>query len=431
MAPSKHAQTLSLHAGYRCDPATGSVAVPINMTSAYQFQSTEHAAKLFTFEEQGNIYTRITNPTVEILEKRLAAIEGGSAALALASGQAAAFYAIQNVARAGDNFVSSTELYGGTYNMFKTILRAQGIEARFVDPSDPENFRRATDSKTRAYFAETLPNPKLNVFPIAEVAEIGKSFGLPLIVDNTAAPLLCRPFEHGAAVVLYSLTKWIAGHGNSLGGALIESGAFDWSAVPERLPAFNAPDPSYHDVVWSNFAKPFGPVAFTMKGRGSLMLNLGSCLSPFNAFLIMQGLETLALRMRAHSENASAVAAYLNEHPSVARVIHPSLATGAAKARATKYLKGGFGGLVGFELKGDALMGKKFIDALKLFYHVANIGDTRSLATHPASTTHSQLLPEEQIAAGVSPGYVRLSVGIEHIDDILSDLTQALQAAGA
>jgi O-acetylhomoserine (thiol)-lyase len=429
MTQSKHAETLSLHAGYRSDPATGSVAVPIYATTAYQFNDTDHAANLFELKAFGNIYSRITNPTNDVLEKRLAAIEGGVEALAVSSGMSASAFAIQNLARIGDNFVCSTNLYGGTYNLFKNTMRDRGLEARFVDPIDPENFRRATDSRTRAYFAETLPNPKLEVFPIAEVAAIGKSFGIPLVIDNTAAPLLCKPFEHGAAIVTYSLTKWINGHGNSMGGGIIDAGNFDWETFPDRQPALNTPDPSYHGAVWTQFVKPIGPVAYILKARSTMLRDAGSCLSPFNAFLTLQGLETLALRMQAHSANATAVAAFLQKHPAVQKVIHPSLAQGVAKARADKYLKGGYGGLVGFELKGDALVGKNFINALKLFYHVANIGDTRSLATHPASTTHGQLTPEEQLSAGVTPGYVRLSIGIEHIDDILDDLSQAIEKA--
>ena len=424
-----HPETLALHAGWRADPTTHAVAVPIYQTTAYQFDSTEHAANLFALKELGNIYTRIMNPTVDVLEKRLAALEGGVAALAVASGQAASALAVQNLARAGDNIVSATDLYGGTWNLFANTLKDQGIEVRFVDPEDPEAFARATDARTRAYYAEALPNPKLRVFPIAEVAAIGRRFGIPLIMDNTAAPLLVRPFDHGAAVVMYSATKWLGGHGNSIGGVLIDGGNFDWAAFPERQPLLNRPDPSYHGAVWSEAAKPLGPIAYILKARVTLLRDLGAALSPFNAFLILQGIETLALRMRAHSENAEAVAAFLAGHPEVSRVIHPSHAEGIAAVRARRYMPGGKGGLVGFEVKGGAEAGRRFIDALKLFYHVANIGDSRSLAIHPATTTHSQLSPAEQAASGVSPGYVRLSVGIEHIDDILADLTQALAAA--
>ncbi|MDZ5648127.1 O-acetylhomoserine aminocarboxypropyltransferase/cysteine synthase family protein [Nitrospirillum sp. BR 11828] len=426
---SKHPETLALHAGYRADPATGAVAVPIYQTTSYQFQSTEHAANLFALKELGNIYTRIMNPTTDVLEQRLAALEGGVAALAVASGQAASTFAILNVASAGDNFVTSTDLYGGTWNLFANTFKQLGIEARFVDPSDPENFRRATDDRTRAYYAETLPNPKLRVFPIAEVAAIGRELGVPLIVDNTATPIIARPLDHGAAVVVYSTTKYIGGHGTSIGGALIDGGNFDWEAHADRFPLLNQPDPSYHGAVWTQAVKPLGPIAYILRARVTLLRDIGAALSPFNAFQAIQGLETLPLRMREHNRNASAVAAFLAEHPKVADVIHPSRQTGELRRRADAVLKGGHGALVGFELKDGADAGRRFIDALKLFYHVANIGDARSLAIHPASTTHSQLSVEDQAATGVTPGYVRLSIGIEHIDDILADLSQALAAA--
>ena len=427
---SKNPETLALHAGWRRDPATHAVAVPIYQTTSYQFDDAQDASDLFALKKLGNIYTRIMNPTTDALEQRIAALEGGAAALAVASGQAASAMALQNVARAGDNVVSSTDLYGGTWNLFANTLRDQGTEVRFVDPTDPEAFRRATDAKTRAYYAETLPNPKLAVFPIAEVAAIGRELGIPLIMDNTAAPLLVRPFDHGAAVVVYSLTKYLGGHGTSIGGMIVDGGNFDWGAYPERQPLLNAPDPSYHGAVWSEAAKPLGPIAYILKARTTLLRDLGAALSPFNAFLIIQGVETLALRMRAHSENAAAVAKFLSTRKDVTRVIHPSFQTGVAAERTKKYLTKGTGGLVGFELAGGADAGRRFIDALKMFYHVANIGDARSLAIHPASTTHSQLSEADQRATGVSPGYVRLSVGIEHIDDILADLTQALDAAG-
>ncbi len=424
-----HPETLALHAGYRADPTTGAVAVPIYQTTSYQFDNTERAANLFALKELGNIYTRIMNPTTDVLEKRIAAIEGGAAALAVASGQAASAFAIQNLAHAGDNIVSATDLYGGTWNLFANTLRQQGIEVRFVDPSDPENFRRATDARTRAYYGETLPNPKLTVFPIAEVAAIGRELGIPLIIDNTAAPVLARPLDHGAAIVVYSTTKYIGGHGTSIGGLIVDGGNFDWAAHPERQPALNTPDPSYHGAVWTEAVKPLGPIAYIIKARVTLLRDLGAALSPFNAFQIIQGLETLPLRMREHSRNAARVAEYLQRHPAVTRVIYPGLQDGEARRRADKYLSGGYGGLVGFELKGGREAGRRFIDALRLFYHVANIGDARSLAIHPATTTHSQLSPEEQLAAGVSESYVRLSIGIEHIDDILADLEQALAAA--
>jgi O-acetylhomoserine (thiol)-lyase len=426
---SKHPETLALHAGWRRDEATTAVAVPIYQTTSYQFDSTQHAADLFGLKALGNIYTRIMNPTTDAFEKRIAALEGGVAACALASGQAASAYSVQNLARVGDNIVASTDLYGGTWNLFANTLKDQGIEARFVDPVDPEAFARATDDRTRAYYAETLPNPKLIPFPIAEVAAIGRHFGIPLIMDNTAAPLLVRPFDHGAAVVMHSATKYIGGHGTSIGGVVIDGGNFDWEAHAARQPALNTPDPSYHGAVWAQAVKPLGPIAYILKLRVTLLRDLGAALSPFNAFLFIQGIETLPLRMRAHSENSRKVADYLATRKEVTRVIHPAHHTGAAAARTAKYLPNGAGGLMGFELAGGAEAGRKFIDSLKLFYHVANIGDARSLAIHPASTTHSQLSPEEQLATGTTPGYVRLSIGIEHPDDIIADLAQALDAA--
>ena len=426
---SKNPETQVLHAGYRADPSTGSVAVPIYQTTSYQFQSTEHAANLFSLKELGNIYTRIMNPTCDVLEQRITALEGGAAGLAVSSGQAASALSIQNLAKAGDNIVSSTDLYGGTWNLFNNTLRDQGIEVRFVDPSDPQNFLKATDEQTRAYYAETLPNPKLQVFPIEEVASIGKELGIPLIVDNTAAPILCRPFDHGAAVIVYSTTKYIGGHGTSIGGMIIDSGTFPWEKYPERQPALNQPDPSYHGAVWVEAVKPIGPVAFIIKARTTLLRDLGAAFSPFNAFQTIQGLETLPLRMRAHSQNAAAVVEFLAGHSSVSKVIYPTQQKGEELKRAKKYLNGGYGGLVGFELKGGKESGEKFINSLKLFYHVANIGDARSLAIHPATTTHSQLSPEDQKSTGVSESYVRLSIGIEHIDDIINDLELALSAS--
>ena len=425
----QHPETLVLHAGWRADPTTGSVAVPIHQTTSYQFRDTGHAASLFALQELGNIYTRIMNPTTDVLEQRITALEGGVGALAVASGQAASAFALQNLARAGDNVVSSTALYGGTWNLFANTLKDQGIEVRFVDPADPANFRRATDDRTRAYYAETLPNPKLEVFPIAEVAAIGREFGIPLIMDNTAAPLLVRPFDHGAAIVVYSATKYLGGHGTSIGGLLVDSGKFDWESRPERQPLLNTPDASYHGAVWTQAVKPLGPIAYILRARVILLRDLGAALSPFNAFQILQGVETLALRMERHCANATAVAAWLKGRKGVSRVIHPSQQTGEARARADRVMKGGYGGLVGFELEGGLEAGRRFIDNLKLLYHVANIGDARSLAIHPASTTHSQLSAEEQEATGVSAGYVRLSIGIEHIDDIVADLDQAITAA--
>lgn len=426
---SRNPETIALHAGWRRDEATNSVAVPIYQTTSYQFDSTEHAANLFGLAEMGNIYTRIMNPTNDALEQRVTALEGGAAALAVASGQAASAFSVQNITRAGDNFVASTDLYGGTWNLFANTMKDMGIECRFVDPGDPEAFANATDDRTRCYYAETLPNPKLKVFPIKEVAEIGRKLGVPLIMDNTAAPVLCRPFEHGAAVVMYSTTKYIGGHGNSIGGMIVDGGNFDWEAQKERFPMLNEPDPSYHGAVWTEAVKPLGPVAYIIKARVTLLRDMGSAISPFNSFQIIQGLETLPLRMRAHCENANAVAAYLSKHDKVANTIHPSVMDGEDKRRADAVMSGGYGGLVGFEFKdGGKEAGQKFIDSLKMFYHVANIGDSRSLAIHPATTTHSQLSPEEQLQTGVSDGYVRLSIGIEHIDDIIADLDQALAA---
>ena len=426
---STHAETLGLHAGQRVDPATNSVAVPIYQTTSYQFDSTEHAANLFALKELGNIYTRIMNPTCAVLEERMAAIDGGVAALALASGQAASAVAIQNISQTGDNIVSSTDLYGGTWNLFANTLKTMGIEVRFVDPEDPEAFANATDKKTRGYYAETLPNPKLQVFPIEEVAAVGQRFGVPLIMDNTACPVVCKPFDHGAAVTVYSTTKYVGGHGNSIGGVIVDSGKFDWEAHGDRFPLLTQPDPSYHGAVWTEAAKPLGPIAYILKARVTLLRDLGSCMSPFNAFLFIQGLETLALRMRAHSDNAAKVAEWLQTQDKVTGVIYPGLMKGLYRRRADKYLTYGYGALVGFELEGGKDSGRRFIDALKMFYHVANIGDARSLAIHPASTTHSQLTPEDQEATGVTEGYVRLSIGLEHIDDILADLDQALSNA--
>mgnify|MGYP001426793202 FL=1 len=422
----KNPETLALHAGWRSDPNTNSVAVPIHQTTSYQFNDTEHASNLFALAELGNIYSRIMNPTCDILEQRITALEGGAAALAVSSGQTATAYAVQNITRAGDNIVSSTDLYGGTWNQFSNTFKDIGIEVRFVDPKDPNAFAEATDDKTRAYFAETLPNPKLEVFPIKEVAEIGRKKGIPLIVDNTAAPILCKPFEHGAAIIVHSTTKYIGGHGTSIGGIIVDGGNFDWAGAGDRQPALNTPDPSYHGAVFSVAAEPLGPIAFILKARTTVLRDMGGAMSPFNAFLFIQGLETLPLRIREHCKNAQAVSEFLNQHDKVTKVIHPSLMEGEYKKRADDYLNGGYGGLVGFELAGGIEAGKNFINSLKLLYHVANIGDARSLAIHPASTTHSQLSEEEQLASGVTPGYVRLSVGIEHIDDIKGDISQAL-----
>ena len=431
-ASTHHIETLVLHAGsHRRDPATNSVAVPIYQTTSYQFNDTEHASKLFALQELGNIYTRIMNPTTQVLEERLAAIEGGAAALCVASGSSAVALAIQNVAAAGDNIVASPHLYGGTYNLFTNTLPKMGIEVRFADPSHPEEFAAASDDRTRAYFGETLPNPKLVPFPIAEVAAIGRERGIPLIVDNTAAPITCRPFDHGAAVIVHSLTKFIGGHGTSIGGVIIDGGNFDWTAHPDQQPHFNQPDHSYHGAVWGTLVPEAigAPIAYAIRARVVLLRDLGASLSPTNAFHLIQGIETLPLRFREHQANAAKLAAFLNTHSKITSVTYPNLFTGAEKELADKYLGAGAGALIGIEIGGGIEAGKRFIDNLKLVYHVANIGDARTLAIHPASTTHSQLNEEEQLAAGVSPGYVRLSVGIEHIDDIIADIEQALQNA--
>jgi O-acetylhomoserine (thiol)-lyase len=427
---SKHPETIALHGGsYRADPATTSVAVPIYQTTSYQFNSTEHAANLFALKELGNIYTRIMNPTQAVLEERVAQFEGGVGALAVSSGQSASLFAVQNICHAGDNFVCSTDIYGGTWNLFQNTMSTMGIECRFVDPADPENFRKASDAKTRCWYGETLPNPKLAVFPIGEVAKMGREMGIPLIMDNTACPVLCKPLEHGAAIVMHSTTKYIGGHGTSIGGIIVDGGNFDWEKHADRFPMLNTPDPSYHGAVWTQAVKPLGPIAYIIKARVTLLRDVGAAASPFNCFMHIQGLESVVVRMRQHCANAQAAADYLAKHPKVTKVIYPSHMTGEPKRRADAYLKGGYGGLLGFELKGGHDAGTKFIDSLKMFYHVANIGDARSLAIHPASTTHSQLTPEEQAQTGVTPGYVRLSIGIEHIDDIIADLDQALAAA--
>ena len=426
---SLHPETIVLHSGhYRSDSATNSVAVPIYQTTSYQFKNTEHAASLFALKELGNIYTRIMNPTNSVLEERMAALEGGMAALAVASGSSAVAIAVQNLCCAGDNIVSSPYLYGGTWNLFSNTFKQMGIEVRFADPERPTSFRELTDEKTRAYFAEPLPNPKLSLFPIEEVAKIGLENNIPLLMDNTCAPITCKPFEHGAAIVIHSLTKYVGGHGTSIGGVIIDSGNFDWTANPERHPLFNQPDPSYHGVIWGDLVpKAIGaPIAFILRARVVLLRDLGAAISPTNSFNFIQGLETLPLRFKAHQENAQKVADHLHGHPAISHVTYPSLFKGNELQKAQKYLQRGNGAIVGIDLKGGVEAGKSFIDRLKLIYHVVNIGDTRTLAVHPASTTHSQLSEEDQLKSGVTPGYVRLSIGIEHSDDILADIDQAL-----
>jgi O-acetylhomoserine (thiol)-lyase len=428
MADYKNPETIGLHGSdYRADPTTTAVAVPIYQTTSYQFKNAETAANLFALKEFGNIYTRIMNPTVDVLEKRVAALEGGVAALAVGSGQAASAYCIQNLAQAGDNIVASTDLYGGTVNLFRNTLRQQGIEVRFADPIDPKNFEKLTDDKTRAYYGETLPNPYLRPFPIKEVSDIGRAKGIPLIMDNTAAPIICKPFEHGAAIVMHSLTKFIGGHGTSIGGIIVDGGNFDWIKDRKRQPLLNEPDQSYGGAVWADAVPQLtgANIPFVIRARVVLLRDLGAPLSPFNAFQIIQGLETVALRMKQHCSNAEKIVEFLKTQKSVKKIIFPTEYTGEVLARAKKYLKGGNGALIGIDV-GTKEAGAKFIDKLKLLYHVANIGDARSLAIHPATTTHSQLDEKAQLAAGVTPGYVRLSIGIEHADDIIADIKQAL-----
>jgi O-acetylhomoserine (thiol)-lyase len=425
--------TKSLHAGQKPDPTTGSRAVPIYQTTSYQFRDTEHAANLFALKELGNIYTRIMNPTTDVLEQRLAALEGGSGALAHSSGQAAITGAILNLAGAGDHIVSVSQLYGGTYNLFHYTLPKLGIEVSFVDGDDPENFRKAVRKNTKAFFGEGLGNPRLNIFPFAEVAKVARECGVPLIIDNTAlSPYLNRPIEHGANIVVHSATKYIGGHGTSIGGIVVDGGNFDWGNG--RFPGFTQPDPSYHGLVHWDAFKAFPPagnanVAFILKMRLQFLRDVGSSLSPFNAFLLLQGLETLHLRVERHSANALKVAQFLESHPKVKWVNYPGLKSSRYHELAKRYLTNGFGGLVGFGLKSGLEGGRKFIDALTLHSHVANIGDARSLAIHPASTTHSQLTAEERGAAGVTDDYVRLSVGIEDVEDIIADLEAALAKA--
>jgi O-acetylhomoserine (thiol)-lyase len=428
-SPKFATDTLVLHGGsFRHDPATSATTVPIYQSTSFDFPDTATAIKIVNFEQIAYTYSRVGNPTVDAFEQRLAALEGGAAALGVASGQAATTLAVLTLVEAGDNIVTSPDLYGGTVHFFKERLKQFGIEARFVDPTDPENFRRATDDRTRLYFGETLPNPKLSVFPIAEVAAIGRPLGIPLIVDNTAAPLAIKPFEHGAAVVVYSATKYIGGHGTTIGGAIVDSGVFPWADFPERQPLIHRPDPGYANRNYLQIAETLGgPIAFVIRARAALLRDLGPSLSPQNAFQLLQGLETLPLRIQRQFDNAAKVATFLAVHPKVERVIYPGLQTGLDRERADKYLKLGYGGLVGFEPKGGEKAALGFIDRLKLLYHLANIGDARSLAIHPSSTTHGQLNPEQQTAAGISPAFVRLSIGIEDSDDIIADIAQALE----
>jgi O-acetylhomoserine (thiol)-lyase len=417
--------TLALHAGQTPDPTTGSRAVPIYQTTSYVFHSSEHAANLFALKEMGNIYTRLMNPTTDVLEQRLAALDGGVAALALASGSAAIALAILNICRCGDNIVASSALYGGTYNLFHHTLGRMGISVKFVTTSDLGAVAAAIDEHTKAIYTETIGNPKNNVDDFEALAKIAHDAGLPLIVDNTVAtPALFRPIDHGADIVCYSLTKFIGGHGTSIGGAVVDAGRFDWSSG--RFPEFTTPDPSYHGLVYH---AALGNLAYILKMRITLLRDLGPCLSPFNSFQFLQGLETLHVRMPRHCENALKLAQYLESHPLVSWVNYPGLPSHPDYARAQHYLPAGQGAILGFGIKGGATAGARFIDSVKLASHLANVGDAKTLVIHPATTTHQQLTSEEQAAAGVSPDYIRVSVGIEDIADIVADFAQALQAS--
>ncbi|RMG57056.1 MAG: homocysteine synthase [Deltaproteobacteria bacterium] len=414
--------TLCVHGGQEPDPATLSRAVPIYQTTSYLFRDADHAANLFGLKEFGNIYTRIMNPTTDVFEKRVALLEGGVGALAVSSGQAAETVTILNIAKAGEEIVSSSSLYGGTYTLFSSTLKKMGINTIFVDPSDPENFRKAITPKTRLIFAETVGNPKLDVLDIEAVAKIAHEAGIPLVIDNTVpSPYLCRPFEWGADIVIHSTTKFIGGHGTSIGGIIVDSGKFDWANG--NFPDYTEPDPSYHGL---RYVEAFGNAAFILKARLQLLRDMGPAMSPFNAFLFLQGLETLHVRMQKHCENAMKVAEFLQGHPKVEWVCYPGLPDHPTHDLAKKYLKGGYGALIGFGIKGGYEAGRKFINSVKLLSLLANIGDAKSLVIHPASTTHQQLTEEEQRAAGVTPDFIRLSIGIEDPDDIIEDIDQAL-----
>lgn len=422
-------ETLCLHAGQEPDPTTNSRAVPIYRTASYVFNNTEHAANLFALKELGNIYTRLMNPTNDVLEQRMAQLDGGGAALALASGTSAIHYAIINICQQGDEIVAANNLYGGTYTMFDAIHPQFGITTKFVDPIDPENFAKAITPKTRMIFCETIGNPGLDVADLEAIGEIAKAHGLPLVVDGTfTTPALLKPLEHGANITCYSMTKWLGGHGTGIGGVCVDGANFSWGN--EKFPLYNEPEPSYHGLRFGHDLPDFlAPVAFILRMRTIPLRNLGACMSPDNAWMFLQGVETLSLRMARHSENAMAAAKYLQDHPKVEWVTYPGLENHRSHDVAKKYLKSGFGGMVSFGIKGGIESGQKFIDSLQLFSHLANVGDAKSLAIHPASTTHSQLSEEQLTEAGITPDMVRLSVGLEHIDDIKADLDQALAAS--
>ncbi|MCB1101007.1 MAG: O-acetylhomoserine aminocarboxypropyltransferase/cysteine synthase [Kiritimatiellae bacterium] len=424
-------ETQCLHAGQQVDPVTVARAVPIYRTSSYVFKNTEHAANLFALKELGNIYTRLMNPTTDVLEQRVAAMDGGAAALALASGTSAIFYTVINLCQAGDEVVSANNLYGGTYTQFNDILPALGIKVRFVDPKDPQNFARAITDKTKLLFCETVSNPGLDVSDIKAIADVAHAHGLPLAVDSTfTTPYLEKPIEHGADIVIHSLTKWMGGHGTGIGGIVVDSGKFDWKS--DKFPLMTEPESSYHGVRWAYDLPDFlAPVAFAIRMRVIPLRNLGACIAPDNAWQFLQGIETLPLRMERHCENALTVAKYLKGHSAVEWVKYPGLEGDANKALADRYLGGKGGAMVVFGIKGGAEAGSKFIEALQLFSHLANVGDAKSLAIHPATTTHSQMTTEQQADGGISPELVRLAVGIEHHEDIVADLEQALKIATA
>jgi len=418
-------ETKLLHGGQVADPTTGSRAVPIYQTTSYNFKSTEHAANLFGLKEFGNIYTRLMNPTTDVFEKRMAELDGGVGALGVASGQSAITLSILNIAKNGDEIVSADNLYGGTYTLFSNTLPKFGVKVKFVDSSKPENFKKAITEKTKAIYAESIGNPKLNVTDIEKLAKIAHDAGIPLILDNTVSPYLLKPIEHGVDIVVYSATKFIGGHGTSIGGVIVDSGKFNWENG--KFPLITDPDPSYHGIKFVDALRPMGNIAYIIKARVTLLRDLGPAVSPFNSFLFLQGLETLHLRIVRHSENALKVAEYLEKHPKVSWVNYPGLKSSPEKKLADKYLKRGAGAIIGFGVKGGLKAGKKFIDSVKLLSHLANIGDAKSLVIHPASTTHQQLNEKEQAAVGVTPDFIRLSVGIENVDDIIADIDQALK----
>ncbi len=424
--------TLAVHAGQQTDPTTMARAVPIYATASYSFKDTEHAADLFALKEFGNIYSRLMNPTNDVLEKRLAAMDGGAAGLTLASGQAAISAAISTLTHSGQNFLSSTSLYGGTWTLFAQTFKKLGIEVRFFDADHPEQIAALADENTRLVYMESVGNPKNDVADFDAISQAAHAQGVPLVVDNTVlTPMLFRPIEHGADIVVYSTTKFLAGHGVHVGGAIVDGGTFPWADNPDRWPEFAKPDPSYHGVVLTEALKPIGNIAFIMHARTHWLRDMGACMSPFAAFLTLLGVETVHLRMERHSSNAMKVAQWLSKHPAVAWVNYPGLPDHTHHANAAKYLTNGFGGLMGFGIKGGAQAGVKFINNVKLASHLANIGDAKTLVIHPASTTHSQLTEEEQASTGVTPEYIRLSVGIEDVEDIIADLDQALQTSQA